>query len=73
MYDPFEEKLIDISQRRNMITIKFQFKNIKNYDFQNSEELVGNILKNLRGKFKPVCFAVMKCGFSIENYQHTDN
>lgn len=39
------------------------------YDFENSEKLVDNFLENVRSKSKPWRFAIMKCRFSIENYQ----
>lgn len=39
------------------------------YDFENSEKLVDNFLEKVRSKSKPWRFAVMKCHFSIENYQ----
>lgn len=38
------------------------------YAFENPEEVVDYFLKNLRTKFKPKNYFVIKCGFSIENY-----
>ena len=39
------------------------------YNFCDSEELVNDFLNNLRSKFRPSGFVLIKCGFIIENIQ----
>ena len=69
-FDHFEEKPIYISKRGNILTYEISVQNHKHYyNFENSEELVEDFLKNVRSKIKPGRFAAMKCGVLIENYQ----
>ena len=69
-FDSSEERPIYISQRGNILTYEISVKKYKYYhDFENSEELVNDFLKKVRSRFKVGRFVVMRCGFSIENYQ----
>ena len=41
------------------------------YDFENSEEVVDDFLKNVRSRFKPSGLKLIKCLFVIENIQQS--
>ena len=41
------------------------------YDFENSEEVVDDFLKNVRSRFKPSGLKLTKCSFVIENMQQS--
>ena len=69
-FNTFEEKPIDIVLRRIITSYKISAQKYKDYyDFANPEELIVDFLKNIRSKFTPENHVVIKCGFSIENYQ----
>ena len=50
----FEDKLVDVEKTANLL--KFEITVNKHgdyYDFENSEEVVDDFLKNVRSQFKP--------------------
>ena len=43
------------------------------YDFEKSEEVVNDFLKNVCSRFKPSGLKLIKCSFVIENIQQSVN
>ena len=71
--DLFEDKLVDFEKTTNLL--KFEITVNKHgdyYDFENSEEIVGDFLKNVRSRFKQSGLKLIKCSFVIENIQQSD-
>ena len=49
-----EEKPTDVSRRASILTCETSIEKHKDYyDFENSESLIDDFLKNVRSKFKP--------------------
>lgn len=68
-FNAFEEKTIVIIWRGHKTSYEISAQKHKDYyASENPEEVVDDFLKNLRTKFKPKNYFVIKCGFSIENY-----
>ena len=66
----FEDKLVDVEKTANLL--KFEITVNKHgdyYDFENSEEVAGNFLKDVHSRFKPSTLKLIKCLFVIENIQ----
>ena len=69
----FEDKPVDVENTANLL--KFEITVNKHgdyYDFENSEEIVGDFLKNVRSRFKQSGLKLIKCSFVIENIQQSD-
>ena len=70
--DFFEDKPVDIEKTANLL--KFEITVNKHggyYNFENSEEVVDDFLKNVRSRFKPSGLKLITCSFVIENKQHS--
>ena len=70
--DFFEDKPVDIEKTANLL--KFEITVNKHggyYNFENSEEVVDDFLKNVRSRFKPSDLKLIKCSFLIENIQQS--
>ena len=69
--NPFEEKPIDTIRWETKTSYEFSAQKHKEYyNFENSEELVDDFLKNIRSKFNPwENYVVIKCGFLSKNLQ----
>ena len=68
--DLFEDKPADVEKTANLL--KFEITVNKHgdyYDFENSEEVAGNFLKDVHSRFKPSTLKLIKCLFVIENIQ----
>ena len=68
----FEDKPVDVEKTANLL--KFEITVNKHgdyYDFENSEEVVDDFLKNVRSRFKPSGLKLIKCLFVIENIQQS--
>lgn len=71
-FNPFEEKPFDITQQGNITSYKISYQKHKDYySFANPEEPVDDFMKNVRSKFKPRIYVVIKCDFSYEDIQPT--
>ena len=69
----FEDKPVDVENTANLL--KFEITVNKHgdyYDFENSEEIVDDFLKNVRSRFKQSGLKLIKCSFVIENIQQSD-
>ena len=70
--DLFEDKPIDIEKTANLLKFEITVnKHGEYYDFDNSEEVVDDFLKNVRSRFKPSGLKLIKCSFVIENTQQS--
>ena len=68
----FEDKPVDVEKTANLL--KFEITANKHgdyYDFENSEEVVDNFLKNVPSRFKSSGLKLIKCSFKIENIQQS--
>ena len=68
--DFFEDKPVDVEKTANLL--KFEITVNKHgdyYDFENSEEVVDDFLKNFCSRFKPSDLKLIKCLLVIENIQ----
>ena len=66
----FEDKPVDVEKTANLL--KFQITVNKYgdcYDFENSEKVVDDFLKNVHSRFKTSGLNLIKCSFVIENIQ----
>ena len=66
----FEDKHVDIEKTANLL--KFEITVNKHgdyYNFDNSEEVADDFLKNVRSRFKPSGLKLIKCLIVIENIQ----
>ena len=68
----FEDKPVDVENTANLL--KFEITVNKHgdyYDFENSEEVVDDFLKNVRWRFKQPGLKLIKCLFVIEMIQQS--
>ena len=68
----FEDKPVDVEKTANLL--KFETAANKHgdyYNFENSEEVVDDFLKNVCSWFKPSGLTLIKCSFVIENIQQS--
>ena len=69
--DLFEDKPVDVEKTGNLIFEITVNKHDDYYDFENSEEVADDFLKNVRSRFKPSGLKLTKCSFVIENMQQS--
>ena len=69
--DLFEDKPVDVEKTGNLIFEITVNKHDDCYDFENSEEVADDFLKNVRSRFKPSGLKLTKCSFVIENMQQS--
>ena len=70
--DLFKDKPIDIEKTANLLKFPITVNKYgEYYDFENSEEVVDDFLKNVRSHFKPFGLKLIKCSFVIENIQQS--
>ena len=65
-------RLLKLKKTANLL--KFEITANKHgdyYDFENSEEVVDNFLKNVPSRFKSSGLKLIKCSFKIENVQQS--
>ena len=68
----FEDKSLDIIKKSQILKYEISVNKFSDYyDFENSEEVADDYLKNLLSKFKPAGPVLVKCGFVIENIQQS--
>ena len=70
--DLFEDKPVDVEKTANLL--KFEITVNKHgdyYDFENSEEVVDDFLKNASSRFETSSLKLIKCSFVIENIQQS--
>ena len=68
----FEDKPVDVENTANLLRFEIRVnKHGDYYDFENSEEVVVDSLKNIRSRFKPSSLKLSKCLFVIENIQQS--
>ena len=68
----FEDKLVDVEKSANLLKFEITVnKHDDYYDFENSEEVADDFLKNVRSRFKPSGLKLIKCLFVIENIQQS--
>ena len=68
----FEDKLVDVEKTANLLKFEITVnKHDDYYDFENSEEVADDFLKNVRSRFKPSGLKLIKCLFVIENIQQS--
>ena len=68
----FEDNPADVEKTANLL--KFEIKANKHrdyYDFENSEKIADDFLKNVRSRFKRSGLKLIKCSFVIENIQQS--
>ena len=72
--DLFEDKAIDIEKATSLLKFEITVnKHGEYYNFENSEEVVDDCLKNVRSQFKSsgLKLVFVKCSFVIENIQQS--
>ena len=70
--DLFEDKLVDVEKSANLSKFEITVnKDGDQYDFENSEEVVYDFLKNIRLRFKPSNLKLVKCFLVIEYIQQS--
>ena len=63
-------KPVDVEKTANLLKFEITVNKHGNYhDFENSEEVVDDFLKNVCSRFKPSGLKLIKCSFVIENIQ----
>ena len=68
----FQDKLVDVEKTANLLKFEITVnKHDDYYDFENSEEVADDFLKNVRSRFKPSGLKLIKCLFVIENIQQS--
>ena len=68
----FQDKLVDVEKTTNLLKFEITVnKHDDYYDFENSEEVADDFLKNVRSRFKPSGLKLIKCLFVIENIQQS--
>ena len=68
----FEDKLVDVEKTTNLLKFEITVnKHDDYYDFENSEEIFDDFLKNVRSQFKPFNLKLIKCSFVIEKIQES--
>ena len=70
--DLFEDKPFDIVKTGRLLRFEITVNKHGGYfNFENSEEIVDDFLKNVHSRFKASSFKVIKCAFIIENIQQS--
>ena len=70
--DLFEHKSVDVEKTAKLLKLETTVnKHGDYYDLENSEEVVDDVLKNVRSRFKPSGLKLIKCLFVIENIQQS--
>ena len=70
--DLFEDSTVDVENTANVLRFEITVnKHGDYYDFESSEEVVDDFLKNVRLRFKPSGLKLTKCSFVIENIQQS--
>ena len=68
----FEDKPVDVEKTANLLKFEITVNKHGDYsDFEDSEEVVHDFLKNVRSRFKPSGLKFIKCSFVIENIQQS--
>ena len=69
----FEDKPVDVEKTANLLKFEITVNKHGDYsDFEDSEEVVHDFLKNVRSRFKPSGLKFIKCSFVIENIQQSE-
>ena len=70
--DLFEDKPVDVEKTANLLKFEITVNKHGDYsDFEDSEEVAHDFLKNVRSRFKPSGLKFIKCSFVIENIQQS--
>ena len=65
-----KDKPVDVEKTANLLKFEITVNKHRDYyDFENSEEVVDDFLKNVYSRFKPFCLKLTKCLFLIKNIQ----
>ena len=71
---PFEDKPIEVLKTGGIRSYEISVNKQRNYyNLENVEQVVDDSLKNIRSRFQPKGDVLLKCGFMIENIQHSVN
>ena len=71
---PFEDKPIEVLKTGGIRSYEISVNKQRNYyNLENVEQVVDDFLKNIRSRFQPKGDILLKCGFMIENIQHSVN
>ena len=66
----FEDKPVDVEKTANLLNFQITVNKYGDYyDFENSEKVVDDFLKNVYSRFKTSELNLIKCSFVIENIQ----
>ena len=70
--DLFEDKPIDVEKTVNLLKFEITVNKYgEYYNFENSEKVVDDFLKNIRSRFKSCRLKLIKCSFVVENIQQS--
>ena len=68
----FKDKTVEVKKTAKVLKFQATANNHGDYyDFENSEEVVDNFLKNVPSQFKSSGLKLIKCSFKIENIQQS--
>ena len=69
---PFEDKPLEIIRTGNITSYEISVNKYRDYyNFQDTEQVVDDLLRNVRSRFKLKGQLLLKCGFLIENIQQS--